>query len=178
MIVGIDIETTGLDPVSAEILEVGILAWGDSGEVLYRGEWLVRPVCPAEDWEDVPRAMHLESGLAEEVERRGQDLGVVEAQICRGLRALFEGRGLKEGTIPLFGSSVHFDRSFLQEHLPKVAAFFNHRNLDVSGVREAFRHFSPEMLEGAPRGRGLHRAIPDLEDSWELLTFIMGREMQ
>ena len=70
---------------------------------------------------------------------------------------------------PLCGLSVHFDRRFLRRYMPKVHNMLDHRNIDVSSIRELQKRWRPEMMESMPKRIGAHRAMSDLRESIELL---------
>lgn len=67
----------------------------------------------------------------------------------------------------LAGNSVHADRAFLvKPPYEKVMQHLHYRIFDVSSIKEAARRWAPdEVLEQAPRKRGLHEAREDILES-------------
>jgi oligoribonuclease len=68
--------------------------------------------------------------------------------------------------IRLAGNSIHFDREWIREHLPKFAACLHHRVFDVTSVQETAEAWMPgfEVYKGK-----VHRAMPDILESVEAL---------
>ena len=73
--------------------------------------------------------------------------------------------------LPLAGSSVHFDRTWLTEWMPQLAALTSYRNVDVSTLKELLARWSPDLATAAPGSRKLHRADPDIDDSIAELAY-------
>ena len=66
----------------------------------------------------------------------------------------------------LAGFSVHFDRRFLDGHMPKTAACLHgHHIMDVSSITEMVRRSWPDVHESRPRGERKHRATDDVLES-------------
>jgi oligoribonuclease len=176
MIIWLDLETTGLDPETDVILEVGAVVTDDDLNVLEQyaelpsiGEATWRGVKPS----DVVYEMHRQSGLweARNDERRKPPLAVVEWKLLRIVDE-FTTEGWTAGElIPLGGSSVGFDRAFCKRYLPEFEAALHYRNVDISAVRELARRWRPDLTEREPEARKLHRVIPDLDDTLALARF-------
>ena len=69
---------------------------------------------------------------------------------------------------PLCGSSVQFDRAWLDMWMPEVINQFSHRNIDISTLKELCRRYNPSLyakLDDEVPPRKLHRALPDLDDT-------------
>lgn len=71
----------------------------------------------------------------------------------------------------LAGSTVHFDRSFLEVHFPDLKRFLNHKNVDVTTLLETAKRFRPDILEDKPKPNSTHRAMDDILDSINLYKF-------
>lgn len=65
-----------------------------------------------------------------------------------------------QGTI-LAGSTVHFDRMFLREEMPRMESLLHHRHLDVSSIKIAAEMLGMPKL---PKGEA-HRAQADVMES-------------
>lgn len=68
--------------------------------------------------------------------------------------------------IRLAGNSVHFDREWIREHLPKFAACLHHRVFDVTTVQETAEAWIPGFEVYKEKA---HRAMPDVLASLEAL---------
>lgn len=155
----IDLETTGFDPATGEILEVAAIVTGRHLEVLAE---VVSTVCVPRSVLDSmhpeARAMHEASGLLRDLGRGGMGLPNIEARILVMLGRQFSADEL----IMLAGNSVgQFDRRWLDHHMPGLASLLHHRVVDVSSLREACRFTG--MMVGRVEGGKPHRAKADLK---------------
>ena len=107
--------------------------------------------------------MHTKSGLWEEA-------------VTQGIRPQAAVTGLVNwlikydvnNTEPLCGSSVQFDRNWLDYHMPEVISHFSYRNIDISTVKELCRRYNPELykkiaVDVVPLKD--HRVMSDLDDT-------------
>ncbi len=157
----LDLETTGLDPERDHILEFGWILYDIVEEVEYasysclfdrdaRFARMDRFVCE----------MHEKNGLFEACERPEAFFrGHWEAEIYT-LREL-HAQGLKAGEVQLAGFSVHFDKRFLEHHMPHLHAYLHHRIVDVSTLRTLSKIWTGQAREK----RDQHRVIPDCLDA-------------
>lgn len=165
-LVWVDIETTGLDPTTDSVLEVGLVITDAELQVTATTSRVIAPTRRLlEHAEHVVRDMHDRSGLAHEL-RDGWGLAKqdVEATLCTWLADRITPR-----TSPMCGSSVNFDRRFLEEQMPNLAALFHYRMVDVSTIKELVRRWHPDLR--MPPRKGAHRALQDIADSIEELRF-------
>lgn len=181
----LDIETTGLDPSNDSILEIGIIGtdrhgfpveYGVIQEVLsFDGpQW--RSTIGVSAWDKVDPfvlEMHNKSGLREicsKLEQPDASLPWAIERIIQGIKDMKDVYGITE-KLPLSGSSVHFDRAFLQAKAPKLLELFSYRNIDVSTLKESAKLLNPDIVKAQAssewKPQGLHRAIPDIIDSIE-----------
>ncbi len=162
----LDLETTGLKPVSQNrILEIGILPVDGNLEPLNAG-WsaLVHPQgYNLDHLNDKVREMHTENGLLEDLEnRKGETLGLLETA-HRAIRYC-EQFGVR-GQMPMAGSSLRFDREYLHRYMPGLDNWFHYRIVDVSSLKETWKRWFPELGE-PPKTKG-HRALEDCYASLE-----------
>ena len=68
------------------------------------------------------------------------------------------------GTLPLTGSSVRFDRTWLNARMPELEQFFHYRIIDVSTIKELAARWYPGVDFGLHPEKK-HRAIPDCFDT-------------
>lgn len=187
MIIFIDLETTGLDPRSCSVLELAAVALDDDLKEVGCFETLVRPVTDGGEMAPVVVEMHTKSGLLAQIFKGsdGKVDGPITWETLEGPPRRFEAERavlawldaiLPPDTAskkpPLGGSSVHFDRSFLKEHMPDLERRFAYRNVDVSTFLECANRWSPELARAGidPNGpKTPHRAMPDIRFSIDRL---------
>lgn len=177
VLVWTDIETTGLDPERDVVLEVGMIAT----------DYELQPIDGVKDlhlvirprrlkllrMDDVPIHMHLHNGLLSECARshiRGMDAATRISQWLTTLRA-------QSGRLVLAGSSVHFDRRFLDRlHPPFIGHVLDgvdHRMLDVSTLDEIARHLHPDTYKHRPERTTDHRVMHCLADTMHLYRYYL-----
>lgn len=172
MIVFLDLETTGLDPISDRILEVAALAVEPAPPPEYlrplRGVCSVIKPSPGIqlNMDSYVQNMHTRNGLLAAVEAEGVPLGEAQKELCAFLAS-------EKGPHTLAGNSVHFDLGFLRSWMPVAAEHFSHRLLDVSAISLA-RH--AVGLSDCPIHAGdAHRAQGDVLTSIAKARWFMSR---
>lgn len=204
--VGLDVETTGLNPRKDWLLEVGVVLFDDSLWPLSSRTWLIQPTAwkgftksfPetwfrevmkifTETWSPEVREMHTANGLINEIIT---DPGALHS-IHEAEQEIIEFLEEHNATgLPMLGSSVSFDRSFLAVKMPDLLAAFSHRSVDATSVKlavvageapehrettkadiELFRGQVSEkfLMELGRQGEPRHRPIRDLCDSAALV---------
>jgi oligoribonuclease len=180
MIVWVDTETTGLNPMvaHAHLLEVALVVTDDNLIEIAETSVLVKPIgydimYVVENMDPVVREMHTENGLIDEL-RAGKGVRRYIAEntlidwvwhdACGPLLALKD--------TPLAGSTVGFDRNWLREHMPQFESLFSYRSIDVSSVTELAKRWASSIYEGRPKAeKKPHRALPDIKASIECLRY-------
>ena len=76
-----------------------------------------------------------------------------------------------EKKCPLAGNSVGQDAKFLEKYMPKLMNHLHYRIIDVSTVKELGRRWYPEEFAMAPKKKMTHRALDDIKESIEELTY-------
>lgn len=178
--IGLDLETTGLDPDVHDIIEVGMIAFDDQlGEV---ASFTSLVYSTGADYyrfteiDDVVYHMHTKSGLWDDIDAHldtegADDIspGAVEARALEWIDSL----DLAVPKPMMIGNSITFDRTFLAAGMPRLLARFSHRSLDATSVIEA------AALAGANRerirtvsdvGATKHRALDDLRIAARQIT--------
>ncbi|GLH12840.1 Probable oligoribonuclease [Gryllus bimaculatus] len=167
-LIWIDMEMTGLDPVSDHILEVAcIITEGNlqivaehtplvihqSDEILASmNEWCVKH--------------HGQSGLTEACRKSHTSLQQAEDQLLTFLRV-----HTPSGKCPLAGNSVYMDRLFLSRYMPRLDRHIHYRIVDVSTIKELCRRWAPHAFRNAPKKKLQHRALFDIKESIEELKY-------
>lgn len=168
-LVWVDLETTGRRRADKEkILEVACLVTEadltpvDDGftTVIHVDQWRLAQM-PRPVWD-----MHSKSGLIDDVLRSTVTLEAAGGQVLA-----YVAERVPAGVVPGAGSSVHFDRRFLVEHMPDVEAHLHYRNVDVSSVKELVRRWFPATYARLPARVSRHRAMPDVLASIDELAF-------
>lgn len=165
-----DIETNGRDPRNdAHIFELALVATTADAEYreLAHQSWVI-------GW-DVDDAwlrarmtpevyqMHQKSGLLYEIPF-GHPIAEVEAEACKFVD--FFGNPAP-GREPIAGSSIHFDRNWLELHMPRLMKRFGHRNFCASTLTRFARDLGvfEESADGASNPNSRHRALDDVRYS-------------
>lgn len=171
VIVGIDIETSGLNRQECGILEIharslrfdhaacGFVADGDLDFHTYAfGPYT---------WEAAALEMHLRSGLLHKAVAASVHETQALTALADALGKLCAARGV--GHVHLLGSSVHFDREFIlaREARSKLSRGFDrlmrHRLLDVSAVHLFLDAIGFDVAW--PEKDRAHTAVEDLEET-------------
>jgi oligoribonuclease len=156
----LDLETTGLDPATCDILEVAVM------EADFSDPFNGRVICNRPVWTRLGDSdldpfilnMHTGNGLLGDCRApHSWPLPRVED----ALLALIPMVEDKEERGILAGSSIHFDHSFIARHMPTLNKRFSHRHYDVSAIKL----FCQSM--GMPKFRKAeaHRALADVKES-------------
>lgn len=156
----LDLETTGADERTGEILEVAVVVTDPAAPFVELGEFTRIIRLYRQDWrslmDDTVTAMHAANGLAIAVDACHCPLRVAETQLFAFLDQF-------EPPLRLAGSGVaHFDRRWLKAHMPRVEAMFDYPSMDVGPVRRLIRDYAqrkdlvPELDGSKP-----HRALAD-----------------
>lgn len=159
-LVWIDLEMTGLEPERDVIIEIATIVTDSDLERAVEG-----PVIAIHQSETLLAAMddwntrqHGESGLTARVRASGWDTAAAETATLE-----FLARYVPPNTSPMCGNSVCQDRRFVYKYMPRLAAFFHYRNLDVSTLKELRKRWAPQLP--AFEKRSSHRALEDIRDS-------------
>ena len=165
----LDCETTGLDATAGSILELAVVATDPEApeyRELAAQSWLINPPGLWLDALDLRvLEMHTASGLIADVLARG--VGVADAEA--GLVSFLQYFGNPApGREPIAGSSPHFDRRWLDVHMPTAARYFSHRVFDASTLKRfALDHGCAAWDQHDGSGGAAHRALADVRYSIE-----------
>jgi oligoribonuclease len=186
----VDFETTGLDSDPGAIpLEVGVIITdkmcrprASFQSLIMERNWLYRlSVAPK-----VVQDMHDKNDLKAHL-LRTQDLlpaggpsawfeVLNSVEVNKQLFDFLHEHGGGEGKLPMAGSTVNFDRRFMQAFLPHCNEYLHYRNVDVTTLKNLCRMHNPRVyaaLPQTPADQKWHRPMQDLAGSMEEYLFYL-----
>ena len=197
---GLDTETTGLDPVNDHLLEIAVVAFDRNLRPLSAfGTLFVTPeteqiiATRGDGMHEVPREMHEKTGLWDDLQAVAEENWLAELEwydeaLCSELDDLFRLYGTPDRKLPILGNSSHFDRRFLEARLPNLLGHFSHRHIDPSGLLETMKgadfaratvieaefqtSIEHDQFEVQASGGQQHRAEYDVHRSAALLRYL------
>jgi oligoribonuclease len=166
-LIWIDLEMTGLNPLTERIIEIATVVTDSNLKVLAEGPSLVinqsdSLLAGMDEWNT---RQHGGSGLTDRV-RNSQ---ITEAEAMQQTLD-FLSHWVPKGESPMCGNSIGQDRRFLVRYMPELEVFFHYRNLDVSTLKELVRRWRSD-LEGGFSKKGSHLAMDDVHDSIAELAY-------
>lgn len=164
-IVHIDTETTGLHPHEGLLLEIAVVITDDDLNPVAEYTSLIEhdPQQVRDALDSFTMSMHEATGLLEDLDAQccsGKHLAQVEEEVISFLGAHGAGHAVAAG------SSIGFDRGWLDVHMPTLnREHLHYRNIDVSTIKELARRWAPEVFASAPEKQLGHRALADIHES-------------
>lgn len=166
-LIWIDLEMTGLSPVTDRIIEIATIVTDSDLNVLAEG-----PVIAVHQTEQQLALMdawnqntHGKSGLIERVRNSTISEAEAEAQTIAFLK-----QWVPENCSPICGNTIGQDRRFLFNYMPKLERYFHYRYLDVSTIKELAKRWKPSILKEISK-QSSHQALDDIRDSIAELTY-------
>lgn len=166
-LIWIDLEMTGLNPDTDLIIEIATIVTDKDLTVLAQGPVLAihqsnAVLAAMDDWN---QKHHGQSGLIERVKNSRIDEWEAERLTIEFLK-----QWVPENASPMCGNSIGQDRRFLYRYMPKLEAYFNYRNIDVSTLKELAARWAPEIKNGFSKVAS-HQALEDIKESIEELRY-------
>lgn len=166
MLLWIDLETTGLDPQGDYIVEVAWMTSYDDLTARSNTHSYVVDLSPAARKQLMENPyvldMHKTSGLLDALDASPGNFFRIE-DIEDDIIAAIKRETVSGDRISVAGFSVHFDLSFINEHMPRLAELLSHRVYDVSTLRTFFREMG---FESSYENQNKHRAGDDVIESY------------
>jgi oligoribonuclease len=166
-LIWIDLEMTGLEPMSDRIIEIATIVTNKHLE-----ELAVGPVIAVHQPPELMTGMdewntnqHGKSGLIERV--RNSEFNEEQAEKAT---IDFLQQYVPSNTSPMCGNSICQDRRFMARLMPNLEEFFHYRNLDVSSLKELANRWYPKIARGYKK-ESKHLALDDIRDSIDELKY-------
>jgi len=169
VLVWLDMEMTGLDPMRERIIEMAtILTDGQLTEIAVGPELVIHQpdevLAAMDDWNT---KHHGASGLTQRVKESTITDADAEAQTI----AFINSHVSAKDRPVLAGNSIHQDRRFIRRFMPLLEQRLHYRMVDVSTVKELARRWYPQIAAKQPPKHDTHRALDDIRDSIAELKF-------
>lgn len=161
-LIWIDLETTGLNPVEDCILELALIITDEKLNTLTEDSWVLGFGTHSHVYNGMNpyvRSMHTTNGLFADCEASKLVTHDVSRKVLEKIN-----RHCPDDSFLLAGSSVHFDRKFLDVHMEHLGKRFSHHHLDVSVFHRAAELWHPGAVMERPTIPA-HRALPDIRHS-------------
>lgn len=166
-LIWIDLEMTGLEPQTDQIIEIATVVTNKHLEILAQGPVIAihQPTSIMNAMDEWNTSHHGNSGLTQRVLESDDSVRAAEEETLN-----FLAQYVVAGKSPMCGNSICQDRRFMARLMPGLEAFFHYRNLDVSTLKELARLWKPEIIPGFTK-KGAHLALDDILESIDELKY-------
>jgi oligoribonuclease len=166
-LIWIDLEMTGLDPMSDRIIEVATIVTNKHLEEVAVGPVIAvhQEASMMANMDEWNTNQHGKSGLMERVRKSK----LTEAQAEKDTLEFLQ-KYVPANTSPMCGNSICQDRRFLARLMPELEEFFHYRNLDVSTLKELANRWYPKIAKAYCK-ESKHLALDDIRDSIDELKY-------
>ncbi len=160
-LIWIDLEMTGLDHKTDQIIEIATVITDANLNKLVEG-----PVFAIQTKQKFLDGMdewctthHGKSGLTQRVIDSNITMQEAELATLKFIR-----QHVPKNKSPMCGNSICQDRRFMIEQMPILERFFHYRNLDVSTLKELAKRWAPQVYSSHKK-QGAHLALDDIYES-------------
>lgn len=166
-LVWLDMEMTGLNPLTDRIIELAIVITDKNlNTVAEAPVWVIHQTDEVLNGMDAwNQRTHGNSGLIDKV--RASSL--TEAEVEQAALAFIK-QYIGPSKSPMCGNSIGQDRRFMANYMPTLEAYFHYRNLDVSTLKELARRWYPRIYDGYKK-ETRHTALADVYESIDELKY-------
>ncbi len=166
-LIWIDLEMTGLEPMSDRIIEIATIVTNKHLEELAVGPVIAihQPAELMSGMDEWNTNHHGQSGLIERVRKSEFNESQAEKATIEFLQQY-----IPKNTSPMCGNSICQDRRFLAQTMPALEEYFHYRNLDVSSFKELANRWYPKIARGYSK-ESKHQALDDIRDSIDELKY-------
>ena len=160
-LIWIDLEMTGLQPATDDIIEIATIVTDKDLSIVAEGPVMAlhcsdEALARMDAWN---QKQHSSSGLLARVRASRTSAAEAERRTLEFLTPL-----VQAGVSPMCGNSICMDRRFLARWMPELEKHFHYRNLDVSTIKELARRWAPPVAESFAK-EGAHLALADIRES-------------
>ena len=166
-LVWLDMEMTGLNPLTDRIIELAIVITDKNlNTVAEAPVWVIHQTDEMLNGMDAwNQRTHGNSGLIDKV--RASSL--TEAEVEQAALAFIK-QYIGPSKSPMCGNSIGQDRRFMANYMPTLETYFHYRNLDVSTLKELARRWYPRIYDGYKK-ETRHTALADVYESIDELKY-------
>ncbi|XP_012241549.1 oligoribonuclease isoform X2 [Bombus impatiens] len=159
-IIWLDMEMSGLDVNTSQILEIACLITNKDLKVVSKDLNVIihQPDEILNNMNDWCLATHQKTGLINESRLSKTTVENTEQIVLKYLKTYIE----EEATCPLAGSSVYMDRMFLYKYMPLVNNYLHYRIIDTSTIKELIKRWNTNVPTF--KKNHVHRALPDVKE--------------
>lgn len=168
-LVWIDLEMTGLDEDTDQILQIACIITDGRLNNIIEGEEIAinHPEEVLENMNEWCIKVHGENGLTQAC----RDSTVTIAEAEQRVLAFIQEHIPEPGSSHIAGNSVHADVAFLKRHMPRIIDHLHYRIVDVSSVAEICRRWFPRQHNRRPKKKFNHTALSDIKESIAQLKY-------
>lgn len=161
-ILWIDIETDGLDPNKNNILQIACVLSNFNLRIQhFLQEYTIKYSESELNLSDWCKEQHTKSGLLTNVYNSQFSIKEVEKIILNFINCYV---GVKD-TLYIAGNSVHFDKSFIDIHMPYLSKRLNRRIIDISSISILCKNLCNDTYKNKPKKVNNHTSLSDIQES-------------
>ena len=166
-LVWLDMEMTGLNPLTDRIIELAIVITDKNlNTVAEAPVWVIHQTDEVLNGMDAwNQRTHGNSGLIDKV----RTSSLTEAEVEQAALAFIK-QYIGPSKSPMCGNSIGQDRRFMANYMPTLETYFHYRNLDVSTLKELARRWYPRIYDGYKK-ETRHTALADVYESIDELKY-------
>jgi oligoribonuclease len=158
----VDVETTGLNADKHDILQIACVLTDFALTIQHTfGQRTIQQQLSLDDWDPWCREQHKKSNLYNDVQMSTLTTQDAEKSILCWLNSFL---GVRD-VVYIAGNSVHFDKQFIDKHMPRLSQRISYRIVDVTSFSLVCKHINPDVYETRPKKEYNHTALDDILES-------------